>query len=414
MVKKRAIKRSYPSSEKTRHSPDMPLREVILKFACNSMNEKGFRNASIGEIAKLAGVKDPVIYQYFNGKEGLLLSIVQSHMEKGFAFIDEQLQGISGARDKLRKFFWAHLRNNDVARESIALILLECRSDPKFYKTDAYQMIRSYAGILTGILKEGIEEKTFRPDVNLRLIRDLIFGLADLQAITCLVTKEIPEATPDHGDCMNLIERILLKKPKDGFSGYSKRERILSSAIKVFSSTGYNEGTISEIAAMAGVASGTVYEYFKNKEELLLAIPEERLKVHLSEIKKGFKLREPIRKLRHFIQYHFSLYLNDRDFLRVWVHLILLNRRFYQSRAYESLRQYVGVLEELVQGGIDDGSFAPDTNVRVYRNLFLGTFAHMVLRWLFLSQDVELDKIREIYEVTNFLTDALTDGNISS
>jgi TetR/AcrR family fatty acid metabolism transcriptional regulator len=408
MQNKKHISNTSLQKVKAIQRTDMPIKDVILHATAKIMNEKGFTKSSISEIALEAGVKDPVIYQHFKGKEDLLFSIVQTHMDKGFEYMDEQLQGISGAHNKLRKFIWAHLRNNDVDRESITLVLLECRSISKFYQSDVYKMIRRYAHILTDILREGVREGIFRPDVNLTLIRDLIFGLLDFQAITCLVTREIPEATLDHEQCMCLIERILLSQNTAEIENYGKRQNILSSAIKVFSEKGYNDATISEIAQLADVATGTVYEYFRNKEELLLAIPEERLQHHLAEIEKAFTLVEPLRKLRRFVKYHFNLYLVDRDFLKVWINIIILNRRFYRSRSYESLQQYMRTFEVLVKEGIDDGSFAPDTNVRVFRNLFLGVFTHMVLRWLFLSQRKTIDMVEEINEVTDLLADALT------
>jgi len=408
MQKKKILNNTSSEKERNIQRTDTPIKGVILQATAKIMNKNGFAKSSISEIALEAGVKDPVIYQHFKGKEDLLFSIVKTHMDKGFEFMDEQLQGISGARNKLRKFVWAHLRNNDVDRESITLVLLECRSISKFYQSDVYKMIRRYAHILTDILRDGVREGTFRPDINLVLIRDLIFGLLDFQAITCLITREIPEATPDHEHCMRLIERILLSRNNAKVDNFGKRQIILSSAIKIFADKGYNDATISEIANLADVATGTVYEYFKNKEELLLAIPEERLQRHLAEIEKAFTLVEPLRKLRRFIKYHFNLYLIDREFLKVWINIIILNRRFYQSRSYESLQLYLRTFQVLVKEGIDDGSFAQDTNVRVFRNLFIGVFTHMVLRWIFVSQRKTIDMVKEINEVTDLLADALT------
>ena len=86
--------------------------------------------------------------------------------------------------------------------------------------------------------------------------------------------------------------------------------------------------------------------------------------------------------------------------------LILLNRWFYQSRVYESLRLYIQVFEELVQKGIEDGSFAYDTNVRVLRNMFLGAFSHIVLR-CFLSEKVSMDKMEELTDSIDLFTDTL-------
>jgi TetR/AcrR family fatty acid metabolism transcriptional regulator len=385
------------------------IRVRILSVASEIMNRKGFSESNISEIASEAGVKDALIYHYFKGKEDLLFSVVEYHMEKFLLFLDDQIGGISGAYNALRKLVWAHLRYNDVNREYITLLLLECRSNINFYQTRAYQLIRRYAGILMRVLEQGVEEKVFRSDVNLILVRDVIFGLVDFEAITCLIIKEIDEAAPDHDECMRLIDRFLLwsQEGKREIAQNEKRHRILIASIKAFAEKGYNNATISEIAQRAGVADGTVYEYFKNKEELLLFIPEKRFEDHLNELKEAFNINDPLSKLRRFIQHHFNLYLVDKDFLRIYIILILLNRRFYQSRAYEGLRRYVEVLEQLVQEGISEGSFMPDTSIRVFRNMFLGAFTHMVIRWLFLKKGVGVDKMEEINEVTRLFTQAL-------
>jgi len=399
-------KKNHQQEEKGRRL-HLPIRQDILNAASKVMNEKGSKSSTISEIALEAGVKDPTIYQHFNGKEDLLFSVVEEQMEKFLLFLDEHLQGICGAHNKLRKLIWAHLYFNDVNREYITLVLLECRTNRNFYKSQAYKLIRRYVGILMAILQEGVEEGVFTPDVDFRLVRDLIFGLVDFEAITCLITHEIPETSPDHEDCMRLIQRILLVNPGDKPSSVDKRQRILFAAVKAFAEKGHEKATISEIASSAGVGDGTVYEYFKNKEEILLAIPEERFQEHLNRLKETFDIRDPLKKLRRFIQYHFQLYLVDQDFLRVCLMLIILNRRFYVSRAYESLRNYLQVFEKIVQEGIDQGCFANNTNIRVFRNMFMGSFTHMVLRWLFF--DKKIDKMNETNEITDLLTKALYD-----
>jgi len=386
---------------------DTPVRQRILSVASEIMNRKGYSESSISEIASGVGIKDPIIYQYFKGKEDLLFAVVEDHMGKFLLYLDEQLQGISGAYNKLRKLIWAHLRYNDVNKEYITLVNIECRSNLSFYETRAYELIRRYAGILIRILREGVEEGAFRSGINLNLVRDIIFGLVDFEAITCLITKEIEKAAPDHEICMRLIERILLNKSKDDKSLETKRSRILRMAIKAFAEKGYRNATIAEIAKQAGVADGTVYEYFKNKEELLLSIPEERFEDHINQFEMAFNIKDPVKMLRRFIKYHFNLYLTDTDFLKVYLSLILLNRRFYQSRAYDGLRRYLKLLEDLIQKGINDGSFAPDSDIRIFRNMFLGAFTHMGLRWFFLGKGAAIDKTDEINQITNLLNDAL-------
>jgi TetR/AcrR family fatty acid metabolism transcriptional regulator len=383
------------------------IKQKILYIASKIMNQKGFNESNISEIALEAGVKEPTIYQYFKDKEDLLFSVVEDQMEKYLLFLNEHLKGINGIEQKLRKFIWGHLRYNDVNREYITLVLLECRTNPNFYKSRAYELIRENVRILMAIFDEGCKEGVFRRDVSLNLIRDLIFGLMDFEGITCLVTHEIKEAAPDHEDIMRLIERILFLKHRAQIHPIDKKQRILRAAIKMFAEKGYTGAAISEIASLANVADGTVYEYFKNKEDLLLSIPEERFKDHLNEIEETFNIRNSVRKLKRFIKYHFELYLIDQDFLKNYMILILLNRRFYESRAYESFRLYVKFFEDLVQEGVSNKSFNPDINIRIFRNMFLGAFTHMVLRWIFRSEGKNVDKMEEINEITELLSDAV-------
>ena len=398
------IEKSNQSAEELRgHS----TKQNILDAASKIMNKKGFIDSNIREIALGAGVKEPIIYQHFKGKDDILFSIVEQHMECFLIFLDEHLQGINGAYNKLRKLIWAHLRYNDINRDYITLVLLECRSNRKFYQSEAYKLIRRYAGILLRILEEGVKEQVFRADVNLNLFRDIILGVMDFEALTCLVTHEIQEATPDHEDIMTLLERMLLCKYKGDISPIGKRQRILRAAVQAFAKKGYTETTISQIASSAEVSEGTVYEYFKNKEDILLSIPEERFQDHLDRLKETFTILNSERKLRRFIQYHFRLYLIDREFLVVFLMLIQLNRRFYKSRPYYSLRKYIGALEELVQENIENGSFIQDCNVRIFRNMFLGAFTHMTLRWFVFRPEEYVDRMSEIGEVTDLFTEAM-------
>jgi TetR/AcrR family transcriptional regulator, fatty acid metabolism regulator protein len=118
-----------------------------------------------------------------------------------------------------------------------------------------------------------------------------------------------------------------------------KGDRILLAAEKVFAEKGFTKARISEIAKLAQVAEGTVYDYFQNKEDLLLSIPTKRFERYLKELPETFEIKNPVRKLRRFIKYHFLLFLTERDFLKVFLLQVLLNKRFYHSEAFDSLKQ---------------------------------------------------------------------------
>jgi len=291
----------------------------------------------------------------------------------------------------------------------MSLVLFDCRNNRNFYQSGAYKLVRKYAGILSSILDEGVREKVFRSDMNIPLVRDIIFGLMDYEAIQYSVTKEKPNAVLDLEDIMQLLDKMLLRKYRTENQPADKRQRILQAAVQAFSEKGYAKATIAEIAHKAGVADGTVYEYFENKEDVLLSIAEEHFREHVEQLKQTFSGNNLPKKLWLFMQTHFQQYLDDPNFAVVFLTMLQFNRRFYQSRAYKSQYNYVIELEKLIQELINEGN-AQNINIKVFRNMFLGAFSHMALRWFVVNHGRNFDKMAEIKEVAMLLSDAISGG----
>jgi len=383
-------------------------RDNILKSAEKIMSLKGLNDSSIAEIAKEAGITDSVIYQFFKGKEDLLFSIPGERMKDVIAHLNEHLEGIRDPESRLRKMIWFHLYYNDTYRDYARLLLLECRSNRNFYQHETYTLVRKYAGILLSILEEGVKSQVFRSDMNIRLVRDVIFGVLDWESLSCLAAQETKDTVSDLEDIMALIIPIITTQTQLPQTELDKSARILWNAERVFAEKGYHQATIADIARSANVAEGTVYEYFKNKEDLLFSIPEHRFKDHVNRLNEVFEIRTPLRKLRRLIRYHFLLYLAQRDFLKVFLLHVQLNSSFYRSPVYETFRKYTEVIELVIEEGKKDGSIRLDVNSRVFKNLFLGAFSHMALRWLILDNEAKTDKMEEIDELVLLLSKAVT------
>jgi TetR/AcrR family fatty acid metabolism transcriptional regulator len=135
-----------------------------------------------------------------------------------------------------------------------------------------------------------------------------------------------------------------------------------------------------------------------------MSVPSKRFQDHLDQLEEAFEIRTPLRKLISLIRNHFSLYLTNRNFLRVFIIQVQLNPRFYTSKAYEIFQRYIRVIEDVIEEGKAEGSFRPDVDPRVFRNLFLGTFNHMALRWFILGKEPDFDKMREIDRVIALLS----------
>lgn len=158
------------------------------------------------------------------------------------------------------------------------------------------------------------------------------------------------------------------------------------------------------------MAEGTVYEYFRNKEALLFSIADHQFRNHVKKLTKVFEAKTPLRKLQRLISYHFFLYLTQRDFLKVFLLHVQLNRRFYSSDFNDTYRHYTDIVELILEEGKKDGSIRADINNRVFRNLFLGAFSHMALRWLMFDQKTEADRIKEIDELVLLLSRAVVNN----
>lgn len=382
-------------------------KQQILIAAEKIISEKGPNGSNISEIAQGAGVQDSIIYKYFKGKEDLLFTIPFERMKDVIAHLNEHLQGIRDPESRLRKMIWFHLVYNDTHRDYIRLVLLECRSNKNFYQHEAYNLIRKYAGIMLSILEDGVKRQVFRSNVNMRLIRDIIFGVLDWECLSGLAAHEIEDSVSDLEDIMTFILPMIRIQTETLDTKSDKSTKILKAAEKVFSEKGYNKGSIFDIAKMADVSEGTIYEYFKNKEDLLLTIAEQRFGEYIDALEEVFETKKPLKKLQRFIRNHFYTFLTERNFLRVFLLNIQFNRRFYSSHVYETFRHYTDALNIILEEGKKDGSIRPDVNIRVFKNLFLGAFGHMALRWLILPQEGQIDKMVEIDELVLLLLRAV-------
>jgi TetR/AcrR family fatty acid metabolism transcriptional regulator len=384
------------------------VEKQILDATEAIMSEKGLVNTSIAEIARKAGVTDSLIYTYFKGKEDLLFSIPARRMKEVLADLSQQLQGILDPISKLSKMIWFHLHFNDTYRGYARLLLLECRSNRNFYHHSAYNLIREYAGIMLNILEDGAKKRMFRDDVSMRLIRDMIFGLLDCENLSSLASHEIEDTISDFESILDLILPMIVLDTFQDQREVNKSSRILRAAESLFAEKGYPQTTIAEIARLSNVSEGTVYEYFRNKEDLLLSIPEQRLKEHINALTEIFEIRSPIKKLHQMIRYHFFQYLTEPDFSKVFLLHIQLSQRFYDSRVYKTFLQYTNTIDQILEEGKKDGSIRVNVNNRVFRNLFIGSFSHLALRWLILGVKRETDKMAEIDAVSSLLTRAVT------
>jgi TetR/AcrR family fatty acid metabolism transcriptional regulator len=370
-------------------------RQKILDAAERIMSAKG-RGATISEISAASGVTDSVLYHYFKNKEDILFSVAQEHLRDALEKLDEQLQGIMDPVNQLSKLIWFQLYYHDTYPDYGNLLLFECRSNKRFMKHEAYGLIKRWSAIGIKILNNGISDGSFRKDLAPPIVRDAIFGLVDMENIQFMTARKTLQAHTDLDAILDLVLPMIRPDTGECVIKNDKAGRILDSALNVFAAKGFQSATIQEIAKSAAVSEGTIYEYFNNKEDLLFSTLERQFRNNLNLLDELFEVRTPLRKLKRFMRYHFTAYFTQPVFVKVFLFDAIYNSRFYNSKAHQPFKQYIESIDEILDEGKADGSIRPEINNRVFRNLFMGIFSHMALRWLFTEKGSQTDKNEEI------------------
>jgi TetR/AcrR family fatty acid metabolism transcriptional regulator len=170
-------------------------------------------------------------------------------------------------------------------------------------------------------------------------------------------------------------------KKKRTFQAANKKHLILKVANEVFAEKGYGETTISQIAKKANIAEGSIYDYFKNKEDLLFSIPEERMENYLSGLRAHLKgIKGALPKLRKLIWYQLDFYEKNQDYTRILLLDLRQNPRFNRSRAYRMIRQYSKIILEVIEEGKKEDEIRKEVDPYLLRDLLLGTVEHFSIR----------------------------------
>lgn len=162
-----------------------------------------------------------------------------------------------------------------------------------------------------------------------------------------------------------------------------KYHSILDAALKVIAENGYHNAQVSRIAKEAGVADGTIYLYFKNKEDILISLFQERLgdliQLFHDSIQETDSADEALRKI---CEIHFTRLESNVNL--AYVTQIELRQSSLELRKAigEVVKTYIELIERVLKQGIDAGLFRADLDVKLTRLLVFGAMDEVVTSWL--------------------------------
>jgi TetR/AcrR family fatty acid metabolism transcriptional regulator len=170
-----------------------------------------------------------------------------------------------------------------------------------------------------------------------------------------------------------------------------KYMQIIDAAVTAISENGYHQTQISKIAKQAGVADGTIYLYFKNKEDILISLFKEKMGNFVERIEGMIAGRTTAtEKLLVLIEAHFSM-LSDNHHLAIVTQLELRqSNKELRLKINDILKGYLKVIDHIILEGIENGEFSKDLDVRLTRQMIFGTIDEMATSWVMNEEKYDL------------------------
>jgi TetR/AcrR family fatty acid metabolism transcriptional regulator len=162
-----------------------------------------------------------------------------------------------------------------------------------------------------------------------------------------------------------------------------KREAILRAAIRVFANNGYFNSKVADIASEAGVADGTVYLYFKSKEEILHSIFDRSMEEAISDGRNQLaKICDPKEKLRRIALLHLERLGADRDLAVVFQVELRGSTKFMEEFSAAGFAEYLSLIRLTFEEGQRAGVFRKELNGKVVAKILFGALDEMATNWI--------------------------------
>ena len=175
------------------------------------------------------------------------------------------------------------------------------------------------------------------------------------------------------------------------FEKNNKYHQILEAAVKVFARQGFHQSTVAQIAKEAGVADGTIYLYFKNKDDILVQFFNYRAKQVFESFRQAVDGAETSAdKLRNLVRSHLAEFQRDRDGAVVYQVETHQNSRLAEAQIREMSQMYRDLISEIVEQGQQEGTIRKDLYLGLVKRFIIGAVDEVINTWLHTEGEYDL------------------------
>ncbi len=162
-----------------------------------------------------------------------------------------------------------------------------------------------------------------------------------------------------------------------------KHETILAAAVRVFAEEGYFRSTVSQIAREAGVADGTIYLYFQNKEDILATfVRQHSLQFFEAFSERVKEAKTAVEKLRLLVNLHFTVAQRDRWKALVYQVEMRRSSRLMRKEIKDALKAYHDVVGQIVEEGQQEGSIRHDVQLGLVKRMIFASVDEVITTWV--------------------------------
>jgi TetR/AcrR family fatty acid metabolism transcriptional regulator len=203
-------------------------------------------------------------------------------------------------------------------------------------------------------------------------------------------------------------KRVAAAPPKATPPSPGKRERILDAAVKVFAAEGFYNAKVAQIAQEAGVADGTIYLYFKSKDDLLISLFEDRMELINAHLRAALEEAESAAaKLRTVVRLHLQLVEQDRHMAEVICVELRQSSKFIKEYANPKFGEFLRIIATAIADGQKSGELRNDLDPPLIARALFGALDELALAWLVKGQKGTIDISRAEEQMSTLFIDGL-------
>jgi len=176
----------------------------------------------------------------------------------------------------------------------------------------------------------------------------------------------------------------------------AKPQQIVDAAIRVFARNGYYNSRVSDIAREAGIASGTIYLYFRTKDEILVTLFREKMAQWVALVGREITPeRGAEAKIRRLVALHFAVLEGDPDLAEVVQVELRQGHKFFRGASAHEVSAYFDLIGSILHEGMASGQIRADLPVKIATKMLFGAMDQMATSWVLGKRGYRLTETAE-------------------